>query len=199
MKPTEMPALAKSINQEPNIYVRAAIWLYLLTGMRKIELLSAKWDWIDWERAEMRLPETKQGKVHYVPLNKPARALLEQLPKEKNNVYIFPSRVNTGSHIVNIDKNWRKIRERAKLTDVHLHDLRRTVGSWMASAGVPLKVIGSVLGHRELKTTEIYSRLAEDTGRKALESHGKEIGKLIDDIDTGTLKDANEPVDENAS
>lgn len=67
--PEELPRLMKAINQEPDTYARAALWLYLLTGVRKSELLKARWDDVDWERKELRLPETKAGGVHYVPLS----------------------------------------------------------------------------------------------------------------------------------
>jgi integrase len=60
-----------------------------------------------------------------------------------------------------------------------LHDLRRTVGSWLASDGASLPLIGKVLGHSNPSTTQIYARLAEDTTRTALEAHGARIGPLL--------------------
>ncbi len=56
--PEELPRLAKAIDAEPNIYVRAVLWLYLLTGARKTELLNARWDDVDWDRGTLRLPDT---------------------------------------------------------------------------------------------------------------------------------------------
>ena len=67
--PDELPRLAQAINEEPNEAARAALWLYLLTGARKSELLKAQWADVDWTRAELRLPDTKAGRVHYIPLS----------------------------------------------------------------------------------------------------------------------------------
>ena len=74
--PEELPRLMQAINQEPDVYARAALWLYVLTGVRKSELLKARWDDVDWDRKELRLSDTKAGRVHYVPLSGPALAIL---------------------------------------------------------------------------------------------------------------------------
>jgi site-specific recombinase XerD len=55
---------------------------------------------------------------------------------------------------------------------VRLHDLRRTVGSWLAQAGNSLHLIGRVLNHSNASTTQVYARFAEDNVRTALEQHG---------------------------
>ena len=61
LKLEELPPLAKAIDQEPNVYVRSALWLYMLSGVRKTELLEAEWADIDWHRGTLRLPDTKTG------------------------------------------------------------------------------------------------------------------------------------------
>ena len=238
VKPDELPRLAQAINEEPNEIARHALWLYLLTGTRKNELLAAEWAWIDWDRAELRLPDTKANRVHYIPLSGPALALLREMPKIEGNPYILPGRGHRGmsaedkaqhpTHLVNIQKPWRRvltkatiarwyedpkiadlidhlISERAsnthknaptlyddKLTldeiraaadfplppgidDIRLHDLRRTVGSWLAQAGNSLHLIGRVLNHSNASTTQIYARFGEDSVRAALEQHGARI------------------------
>ena len=71
------------------------------------------------------------------------------------------------------------MREKAGLEDVRIHDLRRTVGSWMAQAGVPIRVIGEVLNHSDPRTTEIYARLARDQASEALDSLGETIADLL--------------------
>jgi integrase len=170
----ELPRLAEGIDQEPNVYVRSALWLYLLTGMRKRELLGARWDDIDWDRRELRLGETKTGRPHYVPLSPPAIAILQATPRQELNPYIFCG-ARKGKHLVNIDICWSKVRERAGVPDVRLHDLRRTVGSWLAQAGNDLHLIGKVLNHSNLSTTQVYARFSQDVVHKALEDHGARI------------------------
>ncbi|MCW5829378.1 MAG: site-specific integrase [Deltaproteobacteria bacterium] len=170
----ELPELAKAINGYSNLYVRKALWLYLLTGVRKNELLRAKWSDVDLKSKELRLPDTKSGRAHTVPLSPEAVAILKELPREEGNPYVIPGGI-PGSHYVNIGKAWRSVREKAGVTDVTLHDLRRTVGSWLAQSGNSLVLIGHVLNHSSVQTTKIYARLGEDQARKALDRHGKQL------------------------
>jgi integrase len=172
--PEELPRLAAIIGQYPNLYVQAALWLYLLTGVRREELLQARWEDVDVARGELRLGETKAGRPHYVPLSAPALALLRQLPREEGNPYLLPG-TKTGGHLVNVSKPWEKIRRAAGVEDVRIHDLRRTVGSWLAMAGNSLPLIGRVLNHTDPKTTAVYARLGDDPARQALADHAQRI------------------------
>ncbi|GBE07061.1 MAG TPA: site-specific integrase [Phycisphaerales bacterium] len=213
--PEELPFLMEAVNEESNDYARRGLWLYLLTGLRKNELLSAKWEYIDWERKELRVPNTKSGKVHYLPLSEAAISMLDDVPRIKNNPYILPG-LKEGSHLVNIEKPWLRTRKKATIKiwavhdstadliadlrkkldrdptikevqkatdfdlptgvlDVRLHDLRRTVGSWLAQSGNSLHLIGRVLNHSNTSTTAIYARFAQDQVRNALEQHGQKI------------------------
>ena len=170
----ELPRLAEAIDNEENLYARNAIWLYLLTGLRKSELLQARWSDIDWEAEEITIPATKNGRPHYLPLSSAAMALLRQLPRQHENPHLFPGR-EQGKGLVNIDKAWRRIRTAAGVPNVRLHDLRRTVGSWLAQSGNSLHLIGRVLNHRTPSTTQIYARFGNDHVRDALESLGQNI------------------------
>lgn len=172
--PEELPKLAAAIAREPNLYIRAALWLYLLTGVRKTELLKARWDDVDFVRCALRLPETKAGRIHYVPLSAPAVAILQALPRQEANPYVLPGQ-RAGQHVVNVDDSWQRARKEAGVEDVRLHDLRRTVGSWLALAGNSLPLIGRVLNHTDPKTTAIYARLGDDPARQALADHAERI------------------------
>lgn len=172
--PEELPRLAQAINEEPNQSARFALWLYLLTGARKSELLGARWEDLSEERAELRLPDTKAGRTHYLPLSGPALALLRDIPRNPENPHIFPGKRH-GAPLVNIAKPWGRIRKAAGVEDVRLHDLRRTVGSWLAQSGNSLHLIGRVLNHSNASTTQVYARFGEDHVRAALEQHGARI------------------------
>jgi len=174
VKPTELPRLAKSIDEEDNVYVRAALWLYLLTGVRKSELLRARWEHVDFEQKELRIPETKSGEAHNVPLSSEAVAILREVPQLSGNPFMLPGRME-GRHLVNIDKNWRRVRDAAGVPDVRLHDLRRTVGSMLAQSGTSLLIIQKALGHSTPAATQVYARLSQDPVREALEQHGKRL------------------------
>jgi len=170
----EFPRLAEAINAELNQSVVSAIWLYLLTGVRKEELLTLKWTDIDLERKELKLTDTKNGKPHYLPLSAAAIDVLNQTPRIKSNPYVIVGK-NPGCHLVNIAKPWERIRKAAGLEDVRLHDLRRTVGSWLAQSGNSLHLIGKVLNHSNQSTTSVYARFGQDNVRDALEQHGQMI------------------------
>ena len=172
--PEELPRIAQAINEEPNQSARFALWLYLLTGARKSELLQAQWEHIDWTRNELKLPDTKAGRVHYIPLSSPALALLREIPRVAGNPYLLPGKL-PGAHLVNISKPWNRVRTLAGVADVRLHDLRRTVGSWLAQSGNSLHLIGRVLNHSNQSTTAVYARFGEDSVRAALERHGTQI------------------------
>jgi len=172
--PEELPKLAESIDQEKNIYVRSVIWCYLLTGCRKTELLGARWEHVDFERGELHIPETKNNRTAVVTLPPTACELLRNLPREEDNPHVFPGR-KKGRPLVNIDKRWRVIRKQAGLDDVHIHDLRRTVGSWLAQGGTSLLVIQEGLHHKSYRSTLVYSRLSQDPVKAAFKSHEKQL------------------------
>ena len=91
-----------------------------------------------------------------------------------NNPYVFPG-IKEGQHLVNINKAWKRVRTNAGIEDVRLHDLRRTVGSWLAQAGNDLHLIGKVLNHSNTSTTAIYARFAQDQMRTALDDHANKL------------------------
>jgi integrase len=117
---------------------------------------------------------TKAGRVHYVPLSAPAMTILRELPRLGDNPYILPGHIH-GRPIVNINRPWRRIRKAAGVEDVRLHDLRRTVGSWLAQSGNSLHLIGRVLNHSNQSTTAIYARFGQDHVRQALEEHAARL------------------------
>jgi len=178
VKTDEMPRLVEAIDAEPNVYIRAAFWLYLFTGMRKRELLGVRWEWVDTMEKEVRLPDSKANRIHYIPLSGPALAILNGLPRLEGNPYVFPGR-NEYQSLVNVDKAWRRIRRTADVEDVHLHDLRRTVGSWMAQSGNSLLVIQKALNQTTDHATRVYARMSEDPVRKALEEHGRRLLEVV--------------------
>lgn len=172
--PEELPSLIAAIEEEQNIYIKSALWLYLLTGLRKTELLSAKWEQIDLTRKELKLSDTKAGRPHYLPLTSEAIKVLEGVPRLSGNPHVFVG-ARSGRHLVNINKAWGRIRKRAGIEDVRIHDLRRTLGSWLAQSGNSQHLIGRVLNHSNASTTQVYARFQQDNIRAALDRHSKQI------------------------
>ena len=85
-----------------------------------------------------------------------------------------------------MEKPWARIREKANLKGVRMHDLRRTTGSWLASAGASLPLIGKVLNHLEPRTTQIYARLHLDPVRAALEDNAEKMLAVASGVPTET-------------
>jgi len=90
--------------------------------------------------------------------------------RAENNPWVFPSpkkKSKTG-HLTGFKRSWPKLRQRAQLPDVTIHDLRRTLGSWQAAQGASLKIIGESLGHSSTAATQIYARLSLDPVRASV-------------------------------
>ena len=179
LRKEELTELMAKVRMEEDPYVRIAIPLFLLTGLRKGELLGARWEDVDLERGEIRLPETKSGGAQVRLLPSQAVKLLRELPRAEGSPWVFPSPSNRGRSRKDLKRQWERIREGASLEDVTLHDLRRTAGSYMAQAGVPLQVIQHVLGHAHPGVTKLYARLASENEREAVETLSSELSGVL--------------------
>jgi len=168
--PEELPRLWKALAKEPNPYVRGAFFIGLLTGARRSEVLTMQWSDVDLHHAIWRIPTTKADRPHTLPLPRPVMDELQRLPRLEGNPFVFCGRWGK-SHLVNISKSWKRIRHEAGLDDVRIHDLRRTLGSWLVAAGASLPLIGKALNHSQAATTQIYARLQLDPVRLALEAN----------------------------
>ena len=168
LRKEEVARLMEATNAHEDPYVRAAIPLYLLTGLRKRELLDSRWEDVDLDRAEIRLRDTKSGGAQVRLLPAPAVEILRELPRMKGSPYVFPSPADPRKPRGDMKKPWDRIRKAADLEDITLHDLRRTAGSHMAQAGIPLQVIQEVLGQSHPGVTKVYARLASENERDAL-------------------------------
>jgi integrase len=167
LSPDELARVNQALLAEPEPW-RSYFPLVLLTGTRRMELLSAKWENVDITARTLKLAETKNGRSLLLPLPAAAVAILEALPRTSE--WVFPGRGASG-HVVEPKAAWDRIRERAKVPDVRIHDLRRTLGSWLASAGFSLPMIGRALGHQSPTSTSVYARLALDPVRVMLEAN----------------------------
>jgi integrase len=146
-------------------WVIAAIRLLALTGARRNEILTLRWEHVSEEHEHLLLPESKTGRKA-IPLNPQALAVLHDIPRLEGNPYVICGD-RPGRHLVNLEKPWRRIRRAAKLDDVRLHDLRHSFASVGASGGQSLVIIGKLLCHSQPATTARYAHLADDPVKAA--------------------------------
>ena len=137
----------------------AAIRLLLLTGCRLSEIQTLRWEYVKDDCIE--LPDAKtDGRA--VPLGPEARAILASLPRQEDNPWVIAGRL-PGTHLTDMQRPWRRIRTRADLEDVRIHDLRHSFASRALALGESLTMIGKLLGHTQVQTTARYAHLARDS------------------------------------
>jgi integrase len=163
----ELPRFFTALAEEPNQIIRDYILIALLTGARRANVLSMRWQDINFERAEWRIERTKNNDPQTITLT---LELLEILRNRQTteSPFVFPSTGSTG-HLIEPKRGWQRVLTRAGIIDLRIHDLRRTLGSWQAKTGASLVIIGKSLNHKSTNTTAIYSRLDLDPVRESVE------------------------------
>lgn len=181
LQPNELARLGAALTkaESENLvgpYAIAAFRLLILTGARHSEILTLKWDYIDFDRSIIFLPDSKTGKKPIV-LNAAALALLKSIPRFVGNPYVIVG--HHGEHLVNLQKPWRAVRALAKLDEVRIHDLRHTFASHAVASGGSLPVLGRQLGHSQPQTTQRYAHLADDPVRQLTEKTGQVLADAL--------------------
>ena len=161
----------------------AAIRLLLLTGCRKNEILMLRWDDIDRTAGELRLRDTKSG-PRRVPLTSAAERVLARIPRVEGNPWVIVG-AKPGIRLERIDPLWYRLRARAGLEDVRLHDCRHSFASRALALGESLPMIGRLLGHSQVQTTARYAHLARDSVHEAAE-------RISDRIEAAMYRDCPE-------
>jgi integrase len=185
LSPAEIVRLSEVLASHPEQVSANVVRLLLLTGARRGEVLSARWDQFDLTGGVWVKPAatTKQKADHRIPLSAPSLQLLagmkieadlendrrvrHKLPAQR---FLFPGK--EGHPLSEIKHFWATVREKAGITGVRLHDLRHTHASILASLGLSLPIIGALLGHTQPATTARYTHLLDDPLRVATERLG---------------------------
>ena len=154
----------------------AAIRLLMLTGCRLSEIQKLRWEYVDLETGELRLPDTKTG-AKVVHLGEPAIAVLRDIQRQDDNPWVIAGR-KEGGHLTDLQHPWRRIRARAGLDDVRIHDLRHSFASGGLLVGEGLPMIGKLLGHTQVQTTARYAHLANDPVKSAANRIASRIAEV---------------------
>jgi integrase len=173
-QPDELPRLFKALQDETNEDLKAFVVLALTTGARRSNILSMRWEDISLTADGKQLwtiPNPKNREPYTIPLVNEAVKILSTRKRRQHSdsPWVFPSTSKSG-HVADLKRSWQKLRGCANLSDLRIHDLRRTLGSWQAGAGVSLPIIGKTLGHRSGAATQVYARLHLDPVRTAIET-----------------------------
>jgi len=161
-----------------------AIRLLLLTGCRKSEILGLRWEHVDFERACLRLPDSKTG-TKTVPLGAPVLELLAEA--ERLSPWVCPGG-RRGEPLKNLYKPWGRICRAAGITGVRPHDMRHSYVSAGTAGGESLVIVGAIVGHSAAGMTERYAHLSDDPVRAAADRISSAISAAMAAPGTAELR-----------
>jgi integrase len=160
LKADEVKRLEAALNAEPNRLGAQAVLLLMYTGLRHAEVLTLPWSAVDLVGGKLFLEHTKSGKSRTVTLNQVAIDLIKEI-KPTGSPYLFPNAVDPQRPMNNIRKLWMRALANSKCQHARLHDLRHSLASAAAVAGVSLYAIQKMLGHASSQTTQRYAHLSD--------------------------------------
>ena len=178
LAPSEMAALAVALQdtEERNPAAVAAIRVAALTGLRISEVLAVRWDHVDFETGRVTLPKTKTGRRQH-DLPAVALAILVNLPRI--NEWVFTNGRDAPVTYRTVRLYFARVAKQAGLDDVRLHDLRRTVMTHAAAAGVGTHVLRDLLGHKTSQMADRYIRFVGNPVREAREQIGAAMAAMM--------------------
>jgi integrase len=150
--------------------------LLALTGLRKSEVLGLRWEYLDLQRQLIQLPDSKTG-GRTVYLNHSSVELLQGLGVQPQG-WVFPGQRGSSGHLIGLQRMWKKcLRDVGLSDDIRIHDLRHHYAS-VAARELPLPLVMSLLGHREVRTTMGYVHSNQADLRLGVQLLGEKISKL---------------------
>ena len=173
LQPEELENFFQAVEEERitgNPDIADYVLLSLYTGARRSNVLSMKWNDLDFNREQWRITgqEAKGKSIMLIPLVGEVLEILSRRREIASSVFVFPGIGKTG-HLQEPYKGWLRILKSADLEGVRLHDLRRSMGSYQTMTGASTAVVGKTLGHKHAATTAVYARMNLDPVRDAME------------------------------
>lgn len=162
LTPPEAQRLYAAVCDSRNSMLKYIVPMLILTGARKREVLDAQWQDFDLRLKQWRIPLTKAGKPRFVPLSDGVLHLLAALPHHDDCPWVFAN-PKTRRPYVSFYYVWDTARAKAGLSDVRVHDLRHSFASFLVNAGRSLYEVQKILGHTQVRTTQRYAHLSQET------------------------------------
>jgi integrase len=172
LREEELVGFLEAIAAEPPTW-RDYFLVALLTGQRRENVSRMRWTELDLEVGLWHIPaaKSKSKRATTVPLTPLVVGLLKRRREEVTGDWVFPSDVGSADGCVREPrKPWLRVLKRAGIADLRVHDLRRSVGSWLGAAGANSYTIARALGHQSVRSGEPYVRLNADPARAAVVS-----------------------------
>jgi integrase len=154
----EIKRLLDSCNDPHAPHLRPIVIMALHTGMRLGEILGLQWQEIDSKRRLITITKTKNNERKIIPINDVLYDELVKLPKHVTSPYLFYH--PDGTRLFHIHHSFHHALKKAGIAEFRFHDLRHTFASHLAMLGVPLEIIGALLGHKDPKMTKRYAHLS---------------------------------------
>lgn len=162
----QLARLVDVLRTDENRMVCCIIMFLISTGARLNEALTATWKNVSIEGGVWKVDASlsKSKKSRSIPLNDSALWVLEQLESKGKSAYLFPSpakkKDNKDEPYTTITRAWYRLRKKAKIPNVRLHDLRHSFASLLVSGGRSLYEVQQILGHSDPKVTMRYAHLS---------------------------------------
>lgn len=148
--------------------LKSMLTVFLHTGLRRKELFNLEWKDVDFKNSQLYIRETKTARSRYIPLNSTAyNELMKLYPTRSDEGTAFKN-PRTGKKYVDIKRSFNTLCETAKIKDFRLHDLRRTFGTRLLESGCDIVTVQHLLGHRDIRTTMIYTMTNQQEKRNAV-------------------------------
>ena len=180
LSPAELKRVGEVLREVENEGIEVpsaitAVRLLILSGCRLNEIMTLKWDHVDIESRELRLPDSKTG-AKVVHLGRPAIEVLEKIQRVEKNPWVIVG-TKPGARLTDLQPFWQRVRARAGLKDVRIHDLRHTFASTAVASGQGLPMIGkqaarTYAGSDDGKVCAPCGRSDLGGGRSGLEKSG---------------------------
>ena len=148
-------------SHNPNLYL--TVILAMSTGGRQAEIWGLRWKCVDLKNGFITFEETKNDEPRSVPLTGHALELMmerSKVPRVDTDL-VFHSRVDRHKHF-DFRRPFQMALKASQIEDFRWHDLRHCAASYLVMAGVDMRTVAEILGHKTMQMTQRYTHLSPE-------------------------------------